>query len=138
MNQQDFVKLALQVTSMLAFAVLFGEIMRRLKQPAVVGEMLGGIVLGPTVFGLIAPGLYLVMALEAGGSLRRSRLVAGMCAVMAALYVAALLLPPARTFFALTVPGPEMIVTALAASAVSIGALALSGYSLRVAPADSG
>ncbi|MFZ0976372.1 MAG: hypothetical protein WAN22_29385, partial [Solirubrobacteraceae bacterium] len=42
-----------------------------------------------------------------------------------------------RSFFALTVPGPEMIVTALAASAVSIGALALSGYSLRVAPADS-
>ena len=30
-----------------------------------------------------------------------------------------------------------MIVTALAASAVSFGALVLSGYSLRVAPADS-
>ena len=86
---------------------------------------------------LVANGLYLVMALEAGGSRRRSTLVAGMCAVMASLYVAALLLPAARSFFALTVPGPEMIVTALAASAVSIGALALSGYSLVVAPADS-
>ena len=79
---------------------------------------------------LIANGLYLVMALEAGGSGRRSTLVAGMCAVMAGLYVAALLIPAARSFFAVTVPGPEMIVTALAASAVSIGALALSGYSL--------
>ena len=86
---------------------------------------------------LIANGLYLVMALEAGGSRRRSSLVAGMCAVMGGLYVAALLIPAARNFFALTVPGPEMIVTALAASAVSIGALVLSGYSLRVAPADS-
>jgi hypothetical protein len=86
---------------------------------------------------LIANGLYLVLALEAGGSRRRSSLVAGMCAVMGGLYVAALLIPAARKFCALTVPGPEMIVTALAASAVSIGALVLSGYSLHVAPADS-
>jgi cation-transporting P-type ATPase E len=81
---------------------------------------------------LIANGLYLVMALEAGGSRRRSTLVAVMCAVMAGLYVSALLISVTRSFFALTVPGPEMIITALAASAVSIGALALSGYSLRV------
>src|SRR6188474_1319044 len=58
MNSQDFVKLALQLTTMLGFAVLFGEIMRRFKQPAVVGEMFGGIVLGPTIFGWLAPGLY--------------------------------------------------------------------------------
>ena len=45
---------------------------------------------------LIASGLYLVMALEAGGSRRRSTLVAGMCAVMAALYIAALLIPATR------------------------------------------
>jgi Kef-type K+ transport system membrane component KefB len=43
---------------MLAFAVLFGQLMRRFKQPAVVGEMFGGIILGPTVFGLVAPALY--------------------------------------------------------------------------------
>jgi Kef-type K+ transport system membrane component KefB len=58
MNSQDFVKLALQVTVMLAFAVLFGEIMRRLRQPAVVGEMFGGIILGPTIFGMVAPTVY--------------------------------------------------------------------------------
>jgi magnesium-transporting ATPase (P-type) len=86
---------------------------------------------------LTANGLYLVMALEAGGSRRRSSLVAGMCAVMAGLYVGALLIPTARSFFALTVPGPEMIVTALAASGVSIGALVLSGYSLNVATEGS-
>jgi hypothetical protein len=90
-----------------------------------------------TLTTLIANGLYLVMALEAGGSRRRSSLVAGMCVVMGGLYVAALLFPAARSFFALTVPGPGMIVTALAASAVSIGALVFSGYSLHVAPADS-
>src|SRR5688572_20537481 len=58
MNSQDFVKLALQLTTMLGFAVLFGELLRRFKQPAVVGEMLGGIVLGPTIFGWLAPSVY--------------------------------------------------------------------------------
>ena len=55
MSSQDFVKLALQLTAMLAFAVVFGEAMRRFKQPAVVGEMFGGIVLGPTLFGCLRP-----------------------------------------------------------------------------------
>jgi Kef-type K+ transport system membrane component KefB len=58
MDSHDFVKLALQITAMLAFAVLFGEALRRFKQPAVVGEMLGGIILGPTILGELAPGLY--------------------------------------------------------------------------------
>jgi Kef-type K+ transport system membrane component KefB len=49
MTSLDFVKLALQMTTMLAFAIVFGEIMRRFKQPAVVGEMIGGILLGPTL-----------------------------------------------------------------------------------------
>jgi Kef-type K+ transport system membrane component KefB len=58
MNSHDFVKLALQLTTMLGFAIVFGEIMRRLKQPAVVGEMFGGIVLGPTILGWLAPALH--------------------------------------------------------------------------------
>jgi Kef-type K+ transport system membrane component KefB len=58
MDSHDFVKLALQLTAMLGFAVTFGEMMRRFKQPAVVGEMFGGIVLGPTIFGWLAPSLY--------------------------------------------------------------------------------
>ncbi len=37
---------------------LFGEVMLRLRQPAVVGQLLAGIVLGPSVFGLLAPGLH--------------------------------------------------------------------------------
>jgi Kef-type K+ transport system membrane component KefB len=58
MSSQDFVLFALQITTMLACALFFGQIMRRLKQPAVVGEMIGGIFLGPTVFGMVAPALY--------------------------------------------------------------------------------
>jgi Kef-type K+ transport system membrane component KefB len=58
MSSPDFVKLALQKATMLAFALMFGEIMRRFKQPAVVGEMFGGIILGPTILGWVAPSLY--------------------------------------------------------------------------------
>lgn len=40
---------------MLLTAVVFGQVMRRFHQPAVLGELLGGIVLGPTIFGQVAP-----------------------------------------------------------------------------------
>ena len=84
---------------------------------------------------LVMSGLYLVLALEAGGSRKRSALVGGMCAVMGGLYVVALLLPATRSFFELTVPSAGMVATALLASSASIGALALCGYSLRAGPA---
>jgi cation-transporting P-type ATPase E len=80
---------------------------------------------------LVACGLYLVMALEAG-SRRRSTLVAGMCAALAGLYVAALLIPATRRFFELTTPDVGMIATAVVASAVSIAGLALCGFSVRL------
>ena len=83
---------------------------------------------------LVMSGLYLVLALEAGGSRKRSALVGGMCAVMGGLYVVALLLPATRSFFELTVPSAGMVATALLASSASIGALALCGYSLRAGP----
>ncbi|HET9102545.1 MAG TPA: HAD-IC family P-type ATPase [Solirubrobacteraceae bacterium] len=85
---------------------------------------------------LVVCGLYLVLALEAGGSRKRSALVAGMCAVMAALYVLALILPATRTFFALTVPSPGMVALSILAGAGSIGALALCGYSARTSAVD--
>ncbi|HYM54758.1 MAG TPA: HAD-IC family P-type ATPase, partial [Solirubrobacteraceae bacterium] len=85
---------------------------------------------------LVACGLYLVMALEAEGSLRRSTLVAGMCAVLAGAYVAALLLPATRRFFELTALDAGTIATAAVASMASIGALALCGFTVRVGSAD--
>jgi magnesium-transporting ATPase (P-type) len=81
---------------------------------------------------LVACGLYLVLALEAEGSRRRSTLVAGMCAVLAGIYVAALLLPATRRFFQLNALDVGMVMTAMFASAIAIAALALSGYSIRV------
>ena len=59
MVSQDFVKFGIQIATMLACAVFFGQVMRRLRQPAVLGEMIGGILLGPTVFGMLLPALYI-------------------------------------------------------------------------------
>jgi Kef-type K+ transport system membrane component KefB len=58
LSSQEFVQFSLQIIVMLGFAVFFGQLMRRLKQPAVLGEMLGGILLGPTIFGLLLPEIY--------------------------------------------------------------------------------
>jgi Kef-type K+ transport system membrane component KefB len=63
-GSEDFVVFALQITVMLGFAVIFGNLMRRIKQPAVLGEMIGGIILGPTVFGLLLPGVYALLFQE--------------------------------------------------------------------------
>jgi Kef-type K+ transport system membrane component KefB len=58
MSSQGFSVLALQLAAMLACAVVAGQLMRRIGQPAVLGEILGGIVLGPTIFGALSPDGY--------------------------------------------------------------------------------
>jgi cation-transporting P-type ATPase E len=83
---------------------------------------------------LVVCGLYLVIALEAEGSRRRSTLVAAMCLVLAGLYAAVLVIPGTRSFFALTVPDPGMILTAIIASAIAIFALVLCGFSAWIQP----
>ena len=47
--------LLLQIAVLLATARFLGEIMRKLKQPPVVGELMAGVVLGPSVLGLVWP-----------------------------------------------------------------------------------
>ncbi len=44
-----------QVVLLLLVGRLLGEAMQRIGQPAVIGQLLGGIVLGPSVFGMIWP-----------------------------------------------------------------------------------
>jgi Kef-type K+ transport system membrane component KefB len=80
MNSYDFYLLALQFAAMLAFAVFFGEAMRKFGQPAVLGEMLAGIVLGPTIFGALFPSLYngLFLASPTAGVIREASVKLGM------------------------------------------------------------
>lgn len=62
LSQQEVMSLLVQLSVMLIMGRLFAEAARKIKQPAVVGEILAGIILGPTILGMINPewfqGLY--------------------------------------------------------------------------------
>jgi Kef-type K+ transport system membrane component KefB len=53
--QAPFARFLLQLLIVLACAKAAGILMRYVGQPAVIGEMLAGIVLGPSLFGLLLP-----------------------------------------------------------------------------------
>ncbi|NDZ78903.1 cation:proton antiporter [Streptomyces sp. SID10853] len=57
MSQADLFHVLLGIALLLAAAHGLGRLFVRLRQPAVVGEILGGLLLGPTVLGQAAPGL---------------------------------------------------------------------------------
>jgi len=55
LGHADVVHLLLQLSIMLVMGRMFAEVARKLNQPAVIGEILAGILLGPTVLGMIKP-----------------------------------------------------------------------------------
>lgn len=55
LGHADVVHLLLQLSIMLIMGRLFAEAARKLKQPAVIGEIIAGILLGPTVLGMVRP-----------------------------------------------------------------------------------
>jgi Kef-type K+ transport system membrane component KefB len=52
---ENITKTLFDLLMIFAGAKIMGEIFARIKQPAVIGEILAGIILGPFVFGLITP-----------------------------------------------------------------------------------
>ena len=57
MNHHDIINLFVALGSMLLLGRIFGEFFRKLKMPLVVGELVAGILLGPTVLGKYVPHL---------------------------------------------------------------------------------
>lgn len=55
LSHHDVTVFLLGIAILLGCARIFGELAQRLRQPAVVGEIIAGVLLGPTVFGNIAP-----------------------------------------------------------------------------------
>lgn len=75
-------RLFLQLLVILAFSRLMGMIFSRLGQPSVVGEMAAGILLGPSLFGLLAPQAFdFVFAASSLGTLKMMSQV-GVCLFM--------------------------------------------------------
>lgn len=68
LTTRDISLLLLGLAVMLGMARLFGELAVRLKQPAIVGEIVAGIVLGPTLFGWLFPDLYTGLFPSTGSS----------------------------------------------------------------------
>jgi Kef-type K+ transport system membrane component KefB len=55
---QPLARLILQIVTVVAAARVFGAAVRRLGQPAVIGEMAAGVALGPSFFGAYFPDLF--------------------------------------------------------------------------------
>jgi Kef-type K+ transport system membrane component KefB/nucleotide-binding universal stress UspA family protein len=58
LSTPDLLRLLLQFALLLALARALGEVARRLGQPQVIGELLAGVVLGPSLLGGIFPGAF--------------------------------------------------------------------------------
>lgn len=68
LTQHDITVLFLSLAVLLGLAKWLGELARRYHQPVVIGEILAGILLGPTVFGQISPDTYLWLFPEVGAA----------------------------------------------------------------------
>ncbi len=62
----DHAGVLLALFLMLAAAKLMAEVFERLKQPAVVGEILAGVAIGPSIFGWVAPSEITSILAEVG------------------------------------------------------------------------
>jgi Kef-type K+ transport system membrane component KefB len=62
MSESVVIALYLQLAILAICAYLFGEFAQRLRLPMVVGEMLVGVVLGPTILKRLLPGAYQIIA----------------------------------------------------------------------------
>jgi len=58
LGHHEVIVLLLQLSTMLVTARAMAELAKLVKQPAVVGEILAGVLLGPTIFGAISPDAY--------------------------------------------------------------------------------
>lgn len=58
LSHQEITGLLIQLGVMLLVGRLFAEIGRKLRQPSVVGEIVAGIILGPTLLGMVSPELF--------------------------------------------------------------------------------
>src|SRR5882757_2188304 len=69
MSHTDMIQLMVQLGIMLAFGRVMAEAARKFKQPAVVGEILAGIILGPTILGTFSLDAFEMLFPQSGASM---------------------------------------------------------------------
>ncbi len=57
-SEHQILVFLVQIAVLLAAARVLGQLFRRIGQPSVVGELLAGVLLGPSVLGQMAPGVF--------------------------------------------------------------------------------
>ncbi len=68
LTHHEIVIFFLQISIMLALGKFLGELVKKIKQPAVIGELLAGIILGPTILGSLSPETMTYLFPKKGGS----------------------------------------------------------------------
>ncbi|MBL6446588.1 cation:proton antiporter [Fulvivirga sp. 29W222] len=68
LNHSEVINLLIQLGVILSFARLMAEFARKFNQPAVVGEILAGIILGPTILGNVNPEIFALLFPSTGAS----------------------------------------------------------------------
>ncbi len=66
LSEGQLLRFLLEFSLLLLMARGLGELVRRLGQPQVIGELLAGVVLGPSIIGGLAPGAYRALFPTAG------------------------------------------------------------------------
>jgi Kef-type K+ transport system membrane component KefB len=68
MTDHDAIVFSLQLALMLAVGLVAALVMMRLRLPVILGELMGGVIIGPTVLGALAPGWFDWLFPAGGGS----------------------------------------------------------------------
>lgn len=58
LTELELTRFFFAVILLLIFALILGYVFKKLKLPKVIGEIMGGLLLGPTILGSVAPDLY--------------------------------------------------------------------------------
>lgn len=66
LSAAELTRFFVAIIALLAAAYLFGSLFQKLKMPRVVGEIAGGLLLGPTVFGILVPGEFKTLFVDQG------------------------------------------------------------------------
>ncbi|NOT75589.1 MAG: cation:proton antiporter [Cyclobacteriaceae bacterium] len=68
LSHSELIHLMIQLSVMLAFGRVMAEVARKFKQPAVVGELIAGLILGPTILGTFSPDSFDMLFPKTGAS----------------------------------------------------------------------
>jgi Kef-type K+ transport system membrane component KefB/nucleotide-binding universal stress UspA family protein len=87
LSEVEILRFLLQIGLLLAASRIMADLMKRIGQAAVVGELLAGVLLGPSILGQAAPALYTLIFPQTGAAMHLLEAVAWTGAVALLLFI---------------------------------------------------